>query len=353
LPRNHPAVGTIVRWIAGAAAWLASSGAIAAPDDPKACLAEVVVQTTQLDRVSAALADVLRWRAVVRSASGHRREVLLGSASSDCGRVRLVELAGTGAEPMRPGAHWWDRGGAYALNVFVRDAAATTAEFRARGWVTALPMDAYEEKREGVVTAAGRYARMIGPDDLVIGFQQRIAPALTRWPAFAAGSHVENVMEIVDDLDAWLVVAGAIAAPDAARSALAERIVERSVKDSARGGLAFGLPRQFGVDADARQAILRFGERGEQMLTAWTFRSLHGEDHSARIDAAHAGVIALRIRVPDVEAVDRSLRERGVEFVRRDGVVLAPYGAVDTLTVTSAGGSSLRLEVVALRRGRR
>lgn len=190
---------------------------------------------------------------------------------------------------------------------------------------------------------------MIGPDDLVVGFQQRIAPPLQRWPEFEAGSHVENVMEIVEDPDAWLLVAGAIVEPVAEAGSLSARIVSRTVRESPRGALPYGLPRQFAADVDARQAILRFGERGEQMMTAWSFGSVRGEDHSARIDGTHAGVIALRIRVPDLTSVERVLRERGAQAVRRSGVALAPYGFVDSMTVTSAGGSRLRLEVLSMR----
>lgn len=323
----------------------ASDAPIGAVVSPPACLAEVVVQTTHLERVQSALVDVFRWRVVERTKSGGSREVLIGSATSVCGRVRLRAIAGRGAEPMRPGAHWWDRGGAYALNVFVHDAQATMAQFRTRGWVTAQPLEGYEEKRNGAVTAAGRFGRVIGPDDLVIGFQQRIAPPLQHWPEFEAASHVENVMEIVGDPRAWLDVAGAIVEPDGERAELERRLVARTVATSPLGGLLYGLPREFGAQADAQQAILRFGERGEQMLTAWAFTSIRGEDYSSRVDGAHAGIVALRVRVPDVERVERALRERGVEVVRHRADGRTPSRPREWLTAVAPGGSGLSFEI--------
>ncbi len=146
--------------LAAAIAMASSSPSRAQPhDDDAPRLQEVVVLVSRLAPLEVAFAEVLRWQVLFRGdlragetagwnlPIGTRgRQLLMGSPGSDYGRIRFVELRTAHAGPMRPAPRWWDTGGAYSTNVFVRDAQAVLDGLRARGWTTSLPMQSYEER---------------------------------------------------------------------------------------------------------------------------------------------------------------------------------------------------------------
>lgn len=318
-------------------------------------LEEVVVTVADLRPVEATFTSVLRWQVVFRGGlrpdeiagwglpPGTRgRQLLMGSTSAAHGRIRFVALEpgrDGRAEPMRPAPRWWDTGGAFAVNLFVDDANTVMRGLRARGWSTSLPMQAYEERAGERVTARGRFARMVGPDDFVLSFQQREVPALDKWPRFVGASHVENVMEPVTDLDAWTSVAAVllgVEAPPRTRREIAARPAAAA---------SYGLPASLAAAAGADQSILRIGPAREQMLTGWRFDALRGTDHAARIDARHLGVLALRVRVPDAAATATRLASAGIPAVAAmESRRLRPYGAVRSVVVRAGGGSNLLFE---------
>ncbi len=324
-------------------------------------LDEVVVLVSDLAPLEAAFIDVLHWTVVFRGdlrygeATGwglppgvRSRQLLLGSPGSGYGRIRFVQLGAAraargSAAPMRPAPQWWDTGGAFAINLFVSDAQATLDGLRARGWTTQLPMQSYEERSGDRIVARGRFARMVGPDELVLSFQERQAPALDKWPAFAGASHVENVMEPVTALEDWTRVTTALIGVEPPPPTL------RDVSARPQAAATYGLPAAAAPLARARQSILRIGRSGEQMLTGWQFETLRGIDHSSQIDADHLGVLALRVRIPDAAAAASRLHRAGVGPVAgSEQRRLRPYGAIRSIVVRSGGGSGLLLEAIEL-----
>lgn len=360
-PRPRPAraiAALAIVLLAGAAGAPAATSAApqgapgASQAAPGARLEEVIVTVSDLARLEAVFREVLRWEVVFRGAlrddeaagwglpAGVRgQQVLMGSPSAGHGRIRLVELRLPRAGPMRPAPHWWDTGGAFAINLFASDAEALLDGLRARGWSTALPMQSYEEVAGGRVAARGRFARMVGPDDLVLSFQERQVPALDKWPAFRGASPVENVMEPVVALEDWTRVAATLlgVAPPPPTT--------RDVSGRPGGAAAYGLPASLGPASRATQSILRIGPAQEQMLTAWQFESLRGADYSGQIDAYHLGVLALRVRVPDAGEAARRLQRDSIDAAaacaRRR---VRPHGEVDSVAVRAGGGSRLLVE---------
>lgn len=336
--------------------WLLAMSLPCLAADPPAPprLQEVVVTVARLGDVEAAFTEVLRWRVLFRGElraeeaagwglrTGHRgRQLLMGSASADYGHIRFVELAGPNAGPMRPGTRWWDSGGAFAINVFVSDAAAVLDGLRARGWTTSLPLQSYEERSGDRIVARGRYARMVGPNDFVLSFQERQVPPLEKWPRFEGASHVENVMEPVVALEDWTRVSAALLGVEPPATTV--RDVSRRPEASA----TYGLPAALAMYAGARQSILRIGPAREQMLTAWQFDSLRGADYAGQVDVQHLGVLALRVGVADVDAATRRLEAAAIGIVENgEDRRLRPYGAIRSVVVRSGGGSSLVLEAM-------
>ncbi len=317
-------------------------------------LQEVVVTVAELEPLQAAFTEVLRWKVIFRGdlrrgeATGwglppdsRGRQLLMGSAGADYGHIRFIELAAPHAGPMRPAPRWWDRGGAFAINLFVSDAAAVLEGLRARSWTTSLPLQSYEERAGGQVVARGRFARMIGPHDLVLSFQERQVPPLDKWPRFTGASHVENVMEPIASLDAWTRVTASLLGVAAPAPTV------RDVSARPEAAATYGLPPSLATQAGARQSILRIGRSKEQMLTAWQFDSLRGEDYASQVDARHLGVLALRVRIPDVDEAARRMQAVGADFVENgEDRRMRPYGAIRSVVIRSGGGSGLLLEAL-------
>jgi hypothetical protein len=173
---------------------------------------EFVISVSDLDRTLPALTEVLKWRVIDRGAAHPSvarlwgldvetpiEQVLVGNTASTRGFVRLAEIAAPNRDLIRPGGRWWDTGGMFNFNVLVRDLDATIAGLRALGWTSAAQPETYE--RPGNVR--GKSMIMIGPDDIVMSFQERQSPPLQGWPPFDGASHIEVGYQVVKDVEPW------------------------------------------------------------------------------------------------------------------------------------------------------
>jgi hypothetical protein len=310
---------------------------------------EFVIGVADLERSLPAFTTALKWRVFERGRAdatvarlwglpvGTRIEqALVGNANSRYGHVRLAQIDLPGRVPIRPGARWWDTGGMLNMNVLVRDLDATVAALRALGWTTNSMPSSYG--REGA--ASGRSMIMIGPDDLVLSFQQRISPPLTGWPPFEGAGHIEIGYQVVRDLDAWyafytgllgFVPSGPIR-------------TDRNPKPI--GPNIFGLPYDAVGLTDGRQANVLLRPGHEQSFGVRQFARSTGEDFAARARPPNLGITSVRVPMKDLAGLRERLRRAGAEFAADLQVVaLAPYGTVRALAVRSPGGSGLWLEL--------
>ncbi len=305
-----------------------SPGSAAEVNSPHVRLQEVLVNVSDIGRTSLSLISALKWEVIEKgpiapadlrawqatAVSGE--QMLLRSPGSKYGYVRLVQLNQSGSR-MRPGARERDIGGGLGLNLFVVDAAATIDKLAPLGWSVAVPLTNYKEdpaNKISSISSEGRLARIIGPDDLVIGFQERIRPPLTTWPPFVGGSHIENVMELVSDIDAW-------------ESVLRPILGQRSVIRVRR--------------ADREIAVVRIGDNEEQLFTA-TRPTDVAETLTDAIRLPNLGIFGLRIAVTDTAALANigKIQKRNIP----------PYGFTAVSSTRSGGGSHLRMEVLEIPR---
>ena len=204
----------------------------------------------------------------------------MGNDKSDYGLVRLVELQGVEQELIRPGARWWDSGGILNINVLVNDIEVIIAGLRALGWYARALPEPYVYP--GNVTGVSMI--MIGPDDLMLSFQQRQSPPLTGWPDFDGATHIEVGYEMAKDLVAWTDGD----APRTVRTLLAGAPVER-------------------VDAFGNRRTLAAGERGHAIEVDGTPVFIEGIDlQLARFRAGfrlEPGFVAAKHRVHEHEIV--------------------------------------------------
>ncbi len=312
-------------------------------------LQEFVIGVRSLERSLPAFTDVLGWRVFERGradASVARawnlpvntriEQALVGNPASQYGFVRLVEIDAPNRVVIRPGARWWDTGGMFNLNVLVRDLGRTVEGLRALGW-TATSEPATYGRPGG---ANGRSMIMIGLDDLVLSFQQRIAPELTGWPAFERTGHIEVGYQVVRDIDAWL--------------AFYTRQLQLPLSGPVRidrnpqpiGPNFFGLPDNAVGFTDGRQANVALRVGHEQSFGVRQFSRATGQDFASRARPPNLGITNVRIPVPDLAALRTRLVNARADIAADMQVVrLSPYGTVRALNVRSPGGSGQWLEL--------
>jgi len=302
---------------------------------------EFVISVSNLEEMQAAFTDVFKWEVkhqgpvdptVVRlwglPFETKGREVLVGNGESKYGFVRLVEIESDDKKLMRPGARWWDTGGLFNLNVLVKDLDATQAALRDLGWTARAFKSTYDRG-----TARGESQIMIGPDDLVVSFQERQAPPLQGWPDFEGATHIEVGYQIVQDLEAWYAFYS--------ETLGFEGIGLRDRPQSGEiGPNDYGLPHNASGITDYRQANVMFPRETKQSLGARAWTNAEGYDFADRINAKNLGILTVRLPVSDLDAVlARMARDGHAPVGDVQVLLLEPYGAVRAALVRTPGGS--------------
>ena len=303
---------------------------------------EFIVIVSDLDLTLPAFTDVLKWDikhqgvadpTVALSwglpAATKIREVLVGNGESEYGFVRLVEVDAVDQELIRPGARWWDVGGILNINVLVKDSDEIIRGLRALGWYARSMPESYVYPGN----VKGVSMIMIGPDDLMLSFQQRQSPPLSGWPPMKAATHIEVGYEIVNDPALW--------------TEFYRDTVGFWTRDlSTRGGAEnkdIG-PNDFGLPHNARSidySVLG-GARphdGEQLLGVRSFPRATGFDFSERARPPNIGIASVRLPVSDIDALAERLSAADTELAaKRQIVEMTPYGKVKMLAIRTPGG---------------
>lgn len=303
---------------------------------------EFVVIVSDLDLTLPAFTEVLKWeikhegladKTVAMSwglpLDTEIREILVGNEESDYGFVRLVEITGVEQDLIRPGARWWDVGGILNINVLVKNSQNIIDGLRSLGWYArSLPEPyVYPGNVKGVSMI------MIGPDDLMISFQERQSPPLSGWPDHKAATHIEVGYEIVKDSAEW--------------TSFYKDVVGFWTRDlSTRGGNqdADIGPNDFGLPHNARgldYSILGGAKPHdrEQLMGVRSFPNAEGFDFSDRVKPPNIGIASARLPVSDIDALADRIERSGLELAAQRQIVnLAPYGLVKMVAVRTPGG---------------
>lgn len=305
-------------------------------------LQEFVISVSDLDALRPAFTEVLEWEVkhegpidptVIRlwglefGTTG--REILVGNPQSQFGYVRLVQIDSPDKVQMRPGARWWDTGGLFNFNILVKDLDKVEAGLRRLGW-TSRGLKSTYERGENV---RGESQIMIGPDGLVVSFQERQAPPLKGWPPFTGAGHIETGYQMVRDLEEWYGFYTEVLGFEGL--GMRERPQTGPV-----GPNDYGLPHNQTDGAGYRQANVMFPRETKQSLGARQWLTAEGYDFSDRVHPPNLGILSVRFPVPDLDAVLERLSAARIEPAQDVQILfLEPYGAVRAVMVHSPGGS--------------
>lgn len=328
-------------YLFAAAAALLSFGSSAIAQDKPAPVAvdpgaesqiqEFVISVSDLEPMRKVFTDVLKWKVIYEGAAKpaeaklwglkpgvKAEEILLGNAASAYGHVRLVRFKDVEQQQIRPLGRWWDTGGMFNLNVLVKDAAATEAALAGMGWHALGLPDKYEYPGD----VRGVSQIMVGPDDLVLSFQERASPPLKGWPEFAGATHIEVGYQLVADLDAWYPFFAKVLGlePRAARLRSSGKPV---------GPNDYGLPHNLvGVD-DSKQGGVFPRKGGEQLIGARQFTNAKGYDFSERAAPPNLGIMSMRLPFADIDPILERASAAGIAPAAGPHMLeMAPYGMV-------------------------
>lgn len=261
-------------------------------------------------------------------------EVLVGNAESKYGFVRLVHIDKAERKIARPNGSWFDTGGMLNLNVLVKDLDGTIATLRRHGFHGFAEAESYVYP----TGATGKSMMMIGHDDVVISFQQRISPPLAGWPLFTGATHIETGYQIVTDIaawnDFWTKTVG-----------LSARELRERKADKPIGANDYRLPHNTkGLD-DSKQGGAYPRKGGEQLLGVRQFTNAAGADYADRAAPPNLGIVGIRLPMKDVDALAARIAAAKIPFAAPMQVYnLPPYGKVKGFAVRQPGGSGLWTE---------
>ena len=311
---------------------------------------EFVISVSDLSEMRAAFEDVLGWvvrhEGAVPSATHTlwglppdttATEVLLAHPSADYGMVRLVQFEGIPQERMRPMARWWDTGGMFNLNLLVGDFDKVVEGLTARGWYAMTLPSSYEYPGNVV----GKSHIMIGPDDLIVSFQQRMSPGLDGWYDLdGRAGHIEVGYQMLTDMDAWWTFTTELLGLPG------KEIRERSNPEPI-GVNDYGLPHNAIGFTDDRIATVRIAGDAWQYVGARQFTNADGFDFEDRTDPPNLGIMSMRLAVPDLDPI--LARFAAADYPRAaelQTIDLAPYGETRVFAVKAPGGSGTWHEIM-------
>lgn len=319
----------------------------AAPTE--AVVEEYVVVVSDIERTSLAIRQGFTWELAYSGEvsrdtmrfwgvedSVHATEHLVGNRESQYGHVRLIQFKGVAQQRIRPGARWWDSGGVFNLNVLVRDLATTKATLEKFGWNARGPVSEYS--RPGGVR--GRSVLMVGPDDLVLSFQQRLAPPLQGWPPFEGATHVEVGYHIVTDLEEWHRFFADVLC-------FAPRDPLRWESSSPIGPNDFTLPHNsVGINDSILGGVYPTPGR-EQLIGARQFLNAEGFAFGHAANIPNIGIAVTRIRGLELGWLADRLAKAGISYSLSPAeLALRPSNPARILAVEVPGSSGARLEFI-------
>ena len=308
---------------------------------------EYIVGVERMGRTKRVYTDALKWKVKYEGAvdpsvawmwglapKTKGTESLVGNGASQYGFVRLVQLEGVERKITRPNASWFDTGGLFNLNVLVKDFGAMSTALRNMGFHAFAEPEAYVYPGN----VKGISAMMVGPEDVVISFQERQSPPLSGWPEFDGATHVEVGYQIVKDIkvwnDFWTKTVG-----------LTARDLRTRKATKPIGPNDFHLPYNTkGLD-DSIQAGVYPRKGGEQQIGARQFLNATSADYADRARPPNLGLVGMRLVMKDVDALAERVTKAKVEMAAPMRVyTLAPYGLVKGFAVKAPGGSGLWTE---------
>jgi len=257
------------------------------------------------------------------------KEALLYNEGDVEGFLRIVKFEGVKQERIRSGAHAWDSGGIFDINIRTPDMDSFYREFLDEGW------NGYSDPLRYTF---GMYdvseVLMKGPDGITIATMQRFAPPLEGFPHMKKSSRIFNSSLICKDMeitrDFFLNKLGF------------EMFFQTPGLDRKAGHNVLGIPQNLNKDVTVPVDIVRPDINNYGSIEYLELKELKGKDCSVHAKPPHLGILMLRFPVKDAESYASRLKDHGIEL--ESGIQLLdlpPYGKVKIFAVRTPDGAWL------------
>lgn len=255
-------------------------------------------------------------------------ECLLAPPVADTGFIRLFRFEQVRQEVIRRGAHAWDSGGIFDLDIRVPAVRPCVDRLEKRDWTgVSQPVDwpfGEVRVREWLAT---------GPEAVVLALIERLAPPLEGFEKPDGFSHVFNSSQVVSDMEAALAFYEKLGFVE---------LLHHTGPLKGRGGEVLGLPPERAPETPVELVILQ--PRGEMSGSVELVRveGLDSRDVSRRGLPFNLGLNLLRFPVADAAGYAAQLQARGLE--PRSPVVrtrIEPWGETEIFAIQTPDGAWL------------
>ncbi|MEM8527047.1 MAG: VOC family protein [Bacteroidota bacterium] len=309
---------------------------------------EVVFSVSNLEREVDFYQHTLDWKIISESKGDSAlkqlwqleeevaiEEVLLHNEGDHEGFLRLVQFKNVEQEVIRSGAHAWDSGGIFDINLRVHNIEEMYCTFLRAGW------HGYSDPLRytfGIYDVSEVLLK--GPDDITIAIMQRFAPPLEGFEHMKTTSRIFNSSTISRDMKAT---------HDFFINQLGFKMFFQSLGlDRKAGHNVLGFPESMNHEISVPIDIVRPDINNYGSIEYLEPQEISGKDCSQLAYPPNLGILMLRFPVKDAVAYASILEERGVEInspVKE--LTIEPYGKMKVFSVRSPDGVWLEfMEIV-------
>ncbi len=303
---------------------------------------EVVFSVSDLERWISFFERICGWQLISRCESDKGinplwqldndaiiNEAVLGNSGDKEGFVRLVQFNNVGQEQIRSGAHAWDTGGIFDVNIRTHDIAEMYREFQREGWHGYADPLRYNFGEYDVSEVL-----MKGPHGITIAAMQRFAPPLQGFPHMKKTSRFFNSSIVSADMavshDFYINKLGF------------NMFFQTPGTDRKEGHNVLGIPQNLNDGITVPVDIVRPDINNFGSIEYLQTKELKGKDCSNGALPPNLGILMLRFPVRDAAQYAELIRERGVKLNSTIHVTpIAPYGNIKSFSVRSPEGAWL------------
>ncbi|MEM6801745.1 MAG: VOC family protein [Bacteroidota bacterium] len=257
------------------------------------------------------------------------QEALLYNPGDVEGFLRIVKFSGVKQERIRSGAHAWDSGGIFDINIRTPDMDSFYQEFLEEGW------NGYADPLRytfGIYDVSEVLLK--GPDGVTIAAMQRYAPPLEGFPHMKKSSRIFNSSIIAKDMEAtrdfFLNKMGF------------EMFFQTPGLDRKAGHNVLGIPQSLNKDISVPVDIVRPDPNNYGSIEYLELKELEGKDCSHLAVPPNLGILMLRFPVKNVDVYADRITKAGVALKSAPQLLeLAPYGKVKIFAIRTPDGAWL------------
>lgn len=253
-------------------------------------------------------------------------ETVMQNEGDHEGFLRIVQFKNTDQIQIRSGAHVWDTGGIFDINLRTHHMDVTYKELQDNGWNGISDPLRYTFNIYDVSEVL-----MKGPDGIVIAFMQRFAPPLVGFDHMKKTSRIFNSSVIVRNMEASY---------DFFINKLGfNMFFQTPGLDRKAGHNVIGIPPNINKDVTVPIDIVRPDPDHFGSIEYLHTNELVGKDCSPMAKPPNLGILMYRFPVRDANTYAETLKKRGLTLNSEvQKLRIEPYGNMKVFSVLSPDG---------------